>query len=227
MDEQSTINGIAPEPQKPDEKEESSKGGSKNVLIAVSVIAVVALVLAGFFFVNYKNAQKASEDLAKKSQETLDKATKEVETAAQRIAKEQAEKEAKAKALIAEQQKLIDEANKKASESAQSKVETCKVLQKTMPPKSAVSYRSDNWEKDIYRFYKDLEAKQKTYEQDSDEWDNIGLQKRVTEPYKDNFMAQCGDLYDIESGKLSTSAPVATPTSKSKTDAKPSPSPAQ
>lgn len=186
-------------------KQEKGKGP----MIAVSVIAVIALILAGFFFVNAKNSQKAQQEQADAVKNAANEISQKVDDAKQEQSAKDAEMQAKEAAymkLVEEQQKLIDEANQKFEDDNATLTEQCETLLVTMPPASAVTYRSDNWNKDIVKFYSDLEAAQKETEQNSEEWDDFGTQKRVTEPYKNNFLANCEDVYNADNSTITPQA---------------------
>lgn len=195
-----------------DAKEDNSETTStpkqdkgKGPMVAVSVIAVIALILAGFFFVNAKNSQKAQQEQADAVQNAANEISQKVDEAQQEQSAKDAEmqaKEAEYMKLVEEQQKLIEEANQKFKDENATKTEQCQTLLVTMPPASAVTYRSDNWNKDIVKFYSDLESAQKETEQNSEEWDDFGTQKRVTEPYKNNFLANCEDLYNADKSTI-------------------------
>jgi|GEM_PF-5490422 len=186
----------------------------KGPIIAVSVIAVIALILAGVFFVSAKNSQKAKQSQADAVKNATNEISKKVSEASQAQSAKDAEKQAKeaemqAKEvkytkLVEEQQKLIDEANQKFQDDNVTQTKECETLLVTMPTSSVITYQSNNWNKDIVKFYSDLESAQKKTEKDSEEWNNFDMQKRVTEPYKQNFMAHCSDIYNADNSTIKT-----------------------
>ncbi len=197
-------------------------GKKNNSVVIVSIIAVIAVLAAGFFFLQYSNEQAQTEELqkqlmeAEKTEQATEAKIDEAKQAAggameeakesaglflQGLAAEVVKTAEEVQAIIAAQNAEIETLNQQVS--TLDHTTQCQELLEVGPKNEDTWYTteySDDFQQDICKYYNDIQNDLNDAEEDGDEDEIEALEQalEIAEPYYDNFVTQCSDIYDVE-----------------------------